>query len=200
MEGAVLRRVPSFEFDECRGSMNDSSTNGKVTVDELMPLVYEELRRLASRYLLSERPGHTLRPTALVHETYLRLAGGRTEWQDRFKFLAAAASAMRHILVDHARAHGRLKRGSSPKKVILDEAVAVGGENSPDLLDLNAALEKLAQFDTRKSQIIELLFFGGLTYDECAAVLDISPVTLYRELKTAKAWLYYELGAASGQT
>jgi RNA polymerase sigma factor (TIGR02999 family) len=160
-----------------------------------MPSVYDELRQLASRYLVGERPGHTFRPTALVHETYLRLATGPTEWHDKLKFVAAAASAMRHILVDHARGQNRLKRGRRPKKVTLDETVAIGWDDSPDLLDLNAALEKLAQLDTRKGQIIELLFFGGLTYDECAALLNISPVTLYRELKTAKAWLYHELAA-----
>jgi RNA polymerase sigma factor (TIGR02999 family) len=162
-----------------------------------MPSVYEELRRLANRYLLGERPGHTLRPTALVHETYLRLANGCTEWHDKLKFLAAAASAMRHILIDHARAQGRQKRGGRPKKVTLNEAIAVGGDDLPSLLDLDEALQKLAQYDERKSRIIELLFFGGLTYDECAAILDISPVTLYRELKAAKAWLYHELAPAA---
>ena len=179
--------------------MDETSRKGKVTIDELMPLVYEELRRLASRYLLGERPGHTLRPTALVHETYLKLAGGRAEWHDRLKFLAAAATAMRRILVDHARAQSRLKRGCRPKKVVLDDSVVVSAESSLDLLDLNAAIEKLARLDMRKGQIIELLFFGGLTYDECAAILDISPVTLHRELKAAKAWLYYELEPADRQ-
>jgi RNA polymerase sigma-70 factor, ECF subfamily len=177
--------------------MQDPSPESKLTVDELVPSVYEDLRRLASRYLSNERPGHTLRPTALVHEMYLKLATGPTEWPDKLKFLAAAASAMRHILVDHARSHGRLKRGCRPKKVTLSEEVAVGGEDAPDLLDLDQALERLAQHDVRKGRIIELLFFGGLTYDECAAVLDISPMTLYRELRAAKAWLYSELTPAT---
>lgn len=177
--------------------MQGPSRDSKLTVDELMPLVYEELRRLASRYLFSERPGHTLRPTALVHETYLKLARGGTEWHDKLKFLAAAASAMRHILVDHARAQARQKRGGRPKKVTLNEAFAVGEEDLPSLLDLDEALGKLAQHDARKARIVELLFFGGLTYDECAAILDISPVTLYRELKAAKAWLYHELAPAA---
>jgi RNA polymerase sigma-70 factor, ECF subfamily len=177
--------------------MQDSATQSKLTVDELVPSVYEELRRLASRYLFNERPGHTLRPTALVHETYLKLATGQTEWHDKLKFLAAAASAMRHILIDHAKSQGRLKRGCRPKKVTLNEEVAVGGEDAPDLLDLDQALGRLAQHDIRKGRIIELLFFGGLTYDECAAVLDISPMTLYRELRAAKAWLYSELTPAT---
>ncbi|MBV8552553.1 MAG: sigma-70 family RNA polymerase sigma factor [Acidobacteriaceae bacterium] len=177
--------------------MQDSSTESKLTVDELMPSVYKELRRLASRYLLNERPGHTLRPTALVHEMYLKLATSHTEWHDKSRFLAAAARAMRHILVDHARSQSRLKRGCRPKKVTLDEKVAVGGEDAPDLLDLDEALGRLAQYDVRKGRIVELLFFGGLTYDECAAVLDISPMTLNRELRAAKAWLYSELTAAT---
>jgi RNA polymerase sigma-70 factor (ECF subfamily) len=178
--------------------MQDSSTESKLTVDQLMPSVYEELRRVASRYLLNERPGHTLRPTALVHEMYLKLATRRTEWHDKPKFLAAAASAMRHILVDHARSQGRLKRGCRPKKVTLADTLAVNGQEPPDLLDLDRALEKLSQLDARKGQIIELLFFGGLTYDECAAVLNISPVTLFRELRMAKAWLYSELAPPTG--
>jgi RNA polymerase sigma-70 factor, ECF subfamily len=177
--------------------MQGSSIESKLTVDELMPSVYKELRRLASRHLLKQRPGHTLRPTALVHETYIKLATGHTEWQDKLKFLAVAASAMRHILVDHAKSQGRLKRGCRPKKVTLNEEVAVGGEGAPDLLDLDKALARLEQHDIRKSRIIELLFFGGLTYDECAAVLDISPMTLYRELRAAKAWLYSELTPAT---
>jgi RNA polymerase sigma factor (TIGR02999 family) len=166
-------------------------------VDELIPSVYKELRRLASRYLLSERPGHTLCPTALVHEMYLKLANGHTKWHDNLKFLAAAGLAMRHILVDHARSQGRLKRGCSPKKVTLNEELVVGEPGSPDLLDLDRALGRLAQHNPRKGRIIELLFFGGLTYDECAAVLDISPMTLYRELRAAKAWLYSDLTAAT---
>jgi RNA polymerase sigma-70 factor, ECF subfamily len=177
--------------------MQDSSTESKLKVDELVPSVYDELRRLASRYLFNERPGHTLRPTALVHETYLKLASGPTEWHDKLKFLAAAASTMRHILIDHAKSQCRLKRGCRPKKVTLNEELVVGGENGPDLLDLDKALGRLALCDIRKSQIIELLFFGGLTYDECAAVLGISPMTLYRELTAAKAWLYSELTPAT---
>jgi RNA polymerase sigma factor (TIGR02999 family) len=146
--------------------MQAPSTESKLTVDHLMPSVYEELRRLASRYLLNERSGHTLRPTALVHEMYLKLATGRTEWHDKLKFLAAAASAMRHILVDHARSQSRLKRGCRPKKVTLADTFAVNGQEPLDILDLDRALERLSQLDARKGQIIELLFFGGFTYDE----------------------------------
>jgi RNA polymerase sigma factor (TIGR02999 family) len=180
--------------------MQNSFSKSKLTVDELMPSVYEELRRLAYRYLLGEKPGHTLRPTALVNEAYLKLAGLRTEWHDKSKFLAVAARAMRHILVDHARGQCRQKRGLRPKKVTLNEAVAIGETDCPDLLDLDEALQRLGRHDNRKSQVIELLFFGGLTYDECAAVLNISAVTLYRELRMAKAWLYRELAPVERPT
>jgi RNA polymerase sigma factor (TIGR02999 family) len=173
--------------------MHPSINKGKPTVDELMPQVYEELRRLAHRYLLDETRGHTLRATALVNEAYLKLANQRTELHDRSKFLTVACRTMRHILVDHARARGRQKRGLRPKKVTLNEMIAIGEVDGPDLLDLDRALQKLERHDKRKSHVIELLFFGGLTYDECAAVLGISPVTLFRELRMAKAWLYREL-------
>jgi RNA polymerase sigma factor (TIGR02999 family) len=172
--------------------MDPSAGKSKITADEMMPQVYEELRRLARRYLMGESPGHTFRPTALVNEAYLKLAAQRTELHDRSKFLAVASRAMRHILVDHARAQGRQKRGGRPRKVTLNEMTAVG-QSDLDLLDLEQALTKLEQHDKRKSQVIELLFFGGLTYDECAAALAISPVTLFRELRMAKAWLYREL-------
>ena len=172
--------------------MNPLVGKTKITTDELMPQVYDELRRLARRYIVGEAPGHTLRPTALVNEAYLRLAGQRTELHDRSKFLAVASRAMRHILVDHARAQGRHKRGRRPRRVTLSETTAIG-QTDLDLLDLDQALNKLARHDKRKSQVIELLFFGGLTYDECAASLAISPVTLFRELRMAKAWLYREL-------
>jgi RNA polymerase sigma factor (TIGR02999 family) len=162
-------------------------------VDELIPLVYDQLRHLAARCLVAERPGHTLRATALVHEAYLRLAGAETDWKDRIQFYAVAARTMRRILVDHARARGRHKRGGGAEQVSLDEAILVGEENALDLVDLDTALSSLAEIDARKSRIIELLFFGGLTTEECAMALDISLATLHRELKLAKAWLYRAL-------
>ncbi|HUO33034.1 MAG TPA: ECF-type sigma factor [Bryobacteraceae bacterium] len=162
-------------------------------VDALIPLVYDQLRRLAARCLIAERPGHTLRATALVHEAYLRLAGADTDWKDRLQFYAVAARTMRRILVDHARTRGRHKRGGGADQVPLDEAIMVGEDPSLDLVDLDQALTDLAEVDARKSQIIEMLFFGGLTTEECAAALDISLSTLHRELKLAKAWLYRAL-------
>jgi RNA polymerase sigma-70 factor, ECF subfamily len=162
-------------------------------LDELMPIVYEELRRLASRCLYAERPGHTLRATALVHEAYIRLMDADIGWQDRAHFYAVAARVVRRILVEYARTHSRQKRGGGEEMVPLDEAVVVGPQAASTVLDLDEALQRLAALDERKSDIIQLLFFGGLTYDETAAALDISPATVHRELKLAKAWLHREL-------
>jgi RNA polymerase sigma factor (TIGR02999 family) len=173
--------------------LKEAGRGNQQAVDNLIPLVYDQLRHLAARCLMAESPGHTLRATALVHEAYLRLAGAETEWQDRVQFYAVAARMMRRILVDHARARSRQKRGSGAEKVSLDEAIMVGEENSLDLVDLDEALQKLAELDPRKSQIVELLFFGGLTTEESAAALNISLATLHRELKLAKAWLHRAL-------
>jgi RNA polymerase sigma-70 factor (ECF subfamily) len=183
----------SAEQQAVTGLLRELRNGNKKAFDELIPLVYSPLRKIAARCLQNERPSHTLRATALVHEAYLRLADANADWQDRVQFYAVAARVMRHILVDHARAHGRQKRGGGAEQIPLDEAVVVGSQPSPDLLELDQALEKLAQHDARKSDIIELLFFGGLTYEESAAVLQISPATLHRDLKMAKAWLHREL-------
>jgi RNA polymerase sigma factor (TIGR02999 family) len=179
--------------------LRELSGGRKEAFDELMPLVYDPLRRLAARCLAAERPGHTLRATALVHEAYLRLVAADGDWQDRVHFYAVAARVMRRILVDYARGQARQKRGGGADKVSLDDAVVVGGDSGPDLLDLDFALQKLSLQDARKSGIVEMLFFGGLTYEESAAALGISPATLHRELKLAKAWLYRELGQARAQ-
>ncbi len=162
-------------------------------LDQLMPIVYDELRRLAGRCLQSERPGHTLRATALVHEAYIRLMDADVGWQDRAHFYAVAARVVRRILVEYARSHSRQKRGGGEEVIPLDEAVIVGPEAASTVLELDEALQRLAALDERKSDIIQLLFFGGLTYDEAAAALDISPATVHRELKLAKAWLHREL-------
>lgn len=167
----------------------------KEALDQLMPLVYGQLRKLAARCLASESPAHTLRATALVNEAYLRLVGAEVSFNDRVHFFAVAARLLRHILVDHARAHGRQKRGAGAERLALDEAVLVGAAQ-PDLLELDEALSRLAERDKRKSEVVELLFFGGLTYEETAAALQISPATVHRELTMAKAWLYRELSAS----
>ena len=165
-------------------------------LDELMPVVYDELRRLAKRCLYAERPGHTLRATALVHEAYLRLMDADIGWQDRAHFYAVAARVLRRILVEYARAHSRQKRGGGEEMVPLDEAMVVGPEAASTVLELDEALQRLSALDPRKAEIIQLLFFGGLTYEETAAALDISPATVHRELKLAKAWLHRELAAS----
>jgi RNA polymerase sigma factor (TIGR02999 family) len=162
-------------------------------LDLLMPIVYDELRRLAKRCLYAERPGHTLRATALVHEAYLRLMDADIGWQDRTHFYAVAARVLRRVLVEYARSHTRQKRGGGEEPIPLDEAVVVGPQAASIVLDLDEALQKLATLDPRKSEIIQLLFFGGMTYDETAAALDISAATVHRELKLAKAWLHQEL-------
>ncbi len=163
--------------------------------DQLIPLVYEQLRKLASRCLRAERGDHTLRATALVHEAYLRMAGAGGDWNDRLHFYAVAARVMRHILVDHARAGKREKRGSGAVHLSLEEAIAVGPMSGPGISELDDAMKRLASHDARKSQIVELLYFGGLTYDETAEVLGISPATVHRELRMAKAWLQRDLSS-----
>jgi RNA polymerase sigma factor (TIGR02999 family) len=162
-------------------------------LDELVPIIYDELRRLAGRCLYSERPGHTLRATALVHEAYFRLSDAEVDWQDRAHFYAIAARVMRRILVEYARAHRRHKRGSGNVPIPLDEAVLVGPQAAAIVEDLDEALERLAAIDARKSEIVQLLFFGGLTYEETAAALHVSAATVHRELKLAKAWLAREM-------
>jgi RNA polymerase sigma factor (TIGR02999 family) len=148
---------------------------------------------LAHRYLSSERQGHTLQSTALVHEAFLKLISGSVSPKDRGHFLALAARAMRQILVDHARTKHRDKRGGGAVHVTLNEAVMVSGEPSADLLDLEDALNRLAARDERKAKIVELIHFGGLTYDETCEVLEISASTLHREFSLAKAWLVRDL-------
>jgi RNA polymerase sigma factor (TIGR02999 family) len=161
-------------------------------LDQLMPLIYDELRRLAGHYLKSERPSHTLQATALVNEAYIRLVDMDVPWEDRAHFFAVAARLLRRILVDHAKSHRRAKRGGGQAQVTLNEYVA-SGETDKDIIALDDSLRSLAEFDERKSQIIELHFFGGLTYEEMAEALRISPATVHRELRLAKAWLHHEL-------
>ncbi len=162
--------------------------------ERLMPLVYDELRRLARRYLQRERPDHTLQATGLVHEAYLRLVDqNNMPWQNRAQFYSVAAQMMRRILVDHARAHQAVKRGGVREKLEFDEALAPADERSVDLIALDDALQDLVTFDVRKSRIVELRFFGGLSIEEIGAVLALSPRTIRREWRLAKAWLRREL-------
>jgi len=161
--------------------------------DELMALVYDRLRAMARQQLRSEGKVHTLQPTALVHEAFMRLAGADVEWQDRVHFYALAARTMRRILVDHAKGLKRLKRGGGFARISIESIELASPQRIIDVLELDQAMEGLAAFDPRKSQIVELLYFGGLTHDEAAAALEISPATLHRDLKLARAWLLREL-------
>lgn len=169
-------------------------------LDQLIPIVYRELRHLAHRYLRGERAGHSLQTTALVNEAYVRLVDyTRMDWQDRAHFLAVSAQLMRRILVEHARRHNR-KRGAGVQHVGLEEAAVVSASRAGEFLALDEALEELARIDPRKVQVVELRFFGGLSVEETAEALSISPVTVMRDWSSAKAWLYRELtgGASSG--
>jgi RNA polymerase sigma factor (TIGR02999 family) len=164
--------------------------------DQLVPLVHDELQRVARRYMARERPDHTLQATALVNEVYLRLIEtDRVQWQNRAHFFAVAARMMRRILVDFARARLNDKRGGGVQRVTLDDAVAVAQAPSVDLVALDEALERLGSIDSRQSQIVELRFFGGLTLDEAAAVLKVSRDTVKRDWRFAKLWLARELSA-----
>lgn len=168
--------------------------NGDGTaLERLMPLVYDELHALASRHLRGERPDHTLQTTALIHEAYLRLVGADVAWEGHGHFLAVAARTMRRILVDQARQRARAKRSGGQQPITLDDALAAAPERAPDVVALDEALERLLTLDERRGRAVELHYFGGLTYDETAAVLRVSPATVDRELRLAKAWLYREL-------
>jgi RNA polymerase sigma-70 factor (ECF subfamily) len=160
----------------------------------LIPLVYAELRRLAAHYLRGERPDHTLQPTALVHEAYLRLTRMRQmDWQSRSHFFATAATVMRQILVDHARAQGASKREALRSAISLDEVLVVSPARSRELVALDDALNRLSKFDLRRSKVVELRFFGGMSDEETGAVLGISARTVKRDWRVAKAWLYNEM-------
>jgi RNA polymerase sigma factor (TIGR02999 family) len=163
-------------------------------VNQLMPLLYGELRALAQRHMSRERSSHTLQATAVVNEAYMRLIGADIDFKDRAHFFAVAARTMRRILVDHAKSKRRHKRGSGAAVLSLEEALVVDPSSDGGISDLDEAMQRLAAFDKRKHDVIELHFFGGLTYDEIAAALSISPATVHREVRMAKAWLYRELG------
>jgi RNA polymerase sigma factor (TIGR02999 family) len=166
----------------------------QAALDQLTPLVYDELRRLAHRYMRREQPGHTLQTSALVNEVYLRLVdSSHVRWQNRVHFFAVSAQLMRRILVDFARSRHNLKRGGNVQRVSLNEALLVSHESSTDLVALDDALKALAALDARQSQVVELRFFGGLSVEETAEVLQVSEGTVRRDWSLAKAWLHREL-------
>ncbi len=174
------------------------SEGDQQALEQLTPLVYKELHRLAHRYMARERPGHTLQTTALVNEAYVRLTDARqVHWQNRTHFFAVSAQLMRRILVDIARARGYQKRGGGTQRITLNEALVGPQEKGWDLVALDDALKALAVNDARKSRVVELRFFGGLSVDETAEVLRVSPETVKRDWKMAKAWLARDMGKAA---
>ncbi len=166
----------------------------KHALDKLMPLVYDEMRRIAHRYMQNEREGHTLQTTALINEAYVRLVGRqKIEWQNRAHFYAVTAQVMRQVLIDHARRLHMAKRGGSAQRVTLDEAVTMSVERAEELLALDEALVELARLDPRKGRVVELRYFGGLSMEDSADVLGISLMTVRRDWRAAKAWLFQRM-------
>jgi len=175
--------------------LQDWVAGNKASLDKLTPLVYEHLHRIAANAFRGERPNHTLQTTALVHEAFAKLVdvNVNVNWQDRNHFFSLAARMMRRILVDHAKAKNTEKRGNNEKPLPLDDVIVVSPEVGEEILDLHEALNILAEKDTRKAKMLELHYFGGLTYDEMSEILDLSSSTLERDLRFAKAWLRHQL-------
>lgn len=179
--------------------LNQLGEGDQNAAKQLVPLVYQELRRMAAQCLRQERPGHTLQATALVHEAYIKLAGQReAKWQNRAQFFAVASQLMRRILVDYARAHLRSKRGGKQQRVSLDDALLVSSDRTDELLAINECLARLEAMDARQGRIVELRYFGGLSIDETAEVLRVSSKTVLRDWNIAKAWLYGTLKESYG--
>ena len=183
--------MPTPSPQEVTQLLADWGKGDRSALDKLFPLVHSELRRIAQRQMSQERPGHTLQATALVNEAYLKLAGQQGfDWQNRAHFFAVCAQVMRHILIDHARAHARDKRGGGAVKVSLNDALVVAEDQVAHFIALDEALRVLERLDPQKGKIVELRYFGGLSVEEAAEVMNISPRTVRREWQRAKAWLY----------
>ena len=194
----IRSETPQTNPQEVTQLLADWMHGDRAALEKLTPLVYDELHRLAHRYMKAQRPDHTLQTTALVNEAYVRFADQtRPNFANRSHFLAVAAKAMRQILVNHAKSAQRQKRGAGSVKVELDEAALISPEEPKVILDLHDALERLAALDWRKAQVVELSYFGGLQHDEIAEVLKISTITVRRDWVFAKAWLYAELHSAA---
>ena len=186
--------TPPSTRQEVTQLLGDWSGGDEGALEKLIPLVQPELHRLAHYYMSRERAGHTLQTTALLNEAYLQLTDKtQLPWQNRTHFMAVAAQLMRRIMVDHARARHALKRGAGAIRVTLDETALVTEQRAEELLALDEALEKLAEFDRRRCEIVEMRYFGGLTVEEIADVLKVHPNTVMRDWRAAKAWLYAEL-------
>ena len=189
-----MSRTPPISPHEITQLLAEWSGGNQAALDKLYPLVYDELRRMAHRFMKRERKGHTLQTTALINEAYLRLVEQKNvHWANRSHFFGISAQIMRRILVDHARQYAYLKRGGGAQQVSLDEAALVSKDRARELLLLNDALDKLAKLDPRRSQVVELRYFGGLSNDEIAELLKISANTVTRDWNMARAWIYQQL-------
>jgi|SRR5271157_1812338 len=173
-----------------------SSEGNRAAEEKLIPLVYNELRRLAGGYMRAERPDHTLQPTALVHEAYLRLVGQESDWKSRTHFLGVAARQMRRVLVDHARKRSAAKRAGGESRVAFEDVLAVAAEEPAQLVSVDEALDRLAAEYPRQARVVELRFFGGYTGDDIAGILAVSPETVKRDWRFARAWLFREVRKA----
>lgn len=186
--------MSNAESQEITRFLADWSSGNQSAMEDLMPIVYEELRAIAKRYMKRQNDNHTLQTTELIHEAYLKLVENKDkEWQNRAHFFGVAAQAMRHILVDYARSKHRQKRGGNDFRVTLDENALILKDNSGEIIALNEALENLAKLDKRKVSVVEMKFFGGLTMEEIAEILQISPETAKRDWKFSRTWLLREL-------
>ena len=190
-----MKTNPQPDSETVTQLLADWRSGSRAALDRLTPLVYDELRELARKYMGSERPDHTLQPTAVVHEAFARMIDLEVSWQDRAHFFAVAARLMRRILVDHARHLARKKRGGDITVLPLHTGLATTDDRDVDLLDIDRTLLKLEEFDSRKSNVLELHYFGGLKYHEIAETLSISEATVDRELRIAKAWVMSEMEA-----
>ena len=193
-----MKKNPPRQQSEITQLLAEWSDGNQSALDELYPLVYEELHRLARRYMVRERKGHTLQTTALINEAYVRLVDQKNvHWANRSHFFAISAQIMRRILIDHARRHAYAKRGGGAHQVSLDEAASVTPEQSLQLVRLDEALKSLAEMDPRRSQVVELRYFGGLNNEEIADVLKISENTVTRDWNMARAWLHQQLSGSA---
>lgn len=197
-----FERMNTLAANDLTGLLIEWREGDKGALDRLTPLVYDEIRRIAHRYVQRERAGHTLQTTALINEAYLRLAGSQNvDWQNRSHFFAVTAQVMRHILIDHARRRRYVKHGGEVQRVAFDAAIGAGEVMSParaaELVALDEALEKLAALDPRKGRVVELRYFGGLSLEETADVLEVSVMTVRRDWRAAKAWLYKAVNGES---
>jgi RNA polymerase sigma factor (TIGR02999 family) len=192
-----MKKDPPLQQHEITHLLEEWSGGNQAALDQLYPMVYDELHRLARRYMSREKKGHTLQTTALINEAYVRLVDQkRVHWANRSHFFAISARIMRRILIDHARSHAYAKRGGGARQVSLEETATVAVEQATEMVRLDEALKSLAEMDPRRSQVVELRYFGGLSNEEIAGVLKISENTVTRDWNMARAWLYLQLGGS----